>query len=80
MGAIAIVLAAMYMLRLISAVLHQSKGSAVDAGARDLRLPELGLLVPLVACLIFLSAWPAAVTDHTFGQSSQTPGLQKLRR
>ena len=78
-GAIAIVLAAMYMLRLISAVLHQSKGSAVETGAHDLRLPELGLLVPLVALLIVLSAWPAAITDHTFGQSSQTPGLQKLR-
>src|SRR6516225_8537384 len=44
-GAAAIVLAAMYMLRLISAVLHRSKGSAVPEGARDLRLPELGLLL-----------------------------------
>ncbi len=47
-GAIAIVLAAMYMLRLISAVLHRSKGSAVNDDARDLRLPELGFIVPLV--------------------------------
>jgi NADH-quinone oxidoreductase subunit M len=78
-GAIAIVLAAMYMLRLISAVLHRSKGSAVPETARDLRLPELGLLVPLVALLIFLSAWPAAVTDHTFGQTSTTPGLVRVR-
>lgn len=78
-GAVAIVLAAMYMLRLISAVLHQSKGSAVPDGARDLRLPELGLLVPLVVLLIFLSAWPAAVTDHTFGQNSTTPGLVRVR-
>jgi NADH-quinone oxidoreductase subunit M len=78
-GAIAIVLAAMYMLRLISAVLHQSKGAAVEPAARDLRLPELVFLVPLVVCLIFLSAWPAAVTDHTFGQTSQTPGLVQLR-
>ena len=79
MGAIAIVLAAMYMLRLISAVLHRSRGSAVEPGQRDLRLPELVVLVPLVACLIFLSAWPAAVTDHTFGQTSTYPGLAKLR-
>jgi NADH-quinone oxidoreductase subunit M len=78
-GAVAIVLAAMYMLRLISAVLHQSKGAAVEPTARDLRLPELVFLVPLVVCLIFLSAWPAAVTDHTFGQTSQTPGLVQLR-
>jgi len=78
-GAIAIVLAAMYMLRLISAVLHRSKGSAVPDGARDLRLPELGLLVPLVVLLIFLSAWPAAITDHTFGQNDQSPALTRVR-
>jgi NADH-quinone oxidoreductase subunit M len=75
-GAIAMVLAAMYMLRFISAVLHLRQGSAVPAEARDLRIGELGFLVPLVACLLFLSAWPAAVTDRTFGQSSRTPGLE----
>jgi NADH-quinone oxidoreductase subunit M len=74
-GAIAIVLAAMYMLRLISAVLHQSRGSAVSDTALDLRLPELAFLAPLVVILIFFSAWPAAITDHTFGQRSSTPGL-----
>jgi NADH-quinone oxidoreductase subunit M len=78
-GAIAIVLAAMYMLRLISAVLHRSKGSAVPEGARDLRPVELGLLVPLVVLLIFLSAWPAAITDHTFGQTDRSPALAKVR-
>src|SRR5690348_8197653 len=77
-GAIAIVLAAMYMLRLISAVLHQSRGSAVSDSARDLRLPELALLAPIVVILIFFSAWPAAITDHTFGQTSRTPGLTRL--
>jgi NADH-quinone oxidoreductase subunit M len=76
-GAIAMVLAAMYMLRFISAVLHQKEGSSVTPEARDLRLAELGFLVPLVACLLFLSAWPAAVTDHTFGQTSQTSGLEQ---
>jgi NADH-quinone oxidoreductase subunit M len=78
-GAVAIVLAAMYMLRLISAVLHRSKGSAVPDGARDLRPAELGLLVPLVSLLIFLSAWPAAITDHTFGQTDQAPALTRVR-
>ena len=48
-GAVAIVLAAMYMLRLISAVLHQSPGPAVSPAALDLRPAELGVLVPLVA-------------------------------
>ena len=74
-GAIAIVLAAMYMLRLISAVLHERAGSAVSSDARDLRPVELAVLVPLVACLLALSAWPAAVTDHSFGQNESTPAL-----
>jgi NADH-quinone oxidoreductase subunit M len=63
-GAIAIVLAAMYMLRLISAVLHEDVGSAVPAEALDLRPAELGVILPLVAVLLFLSFWPAAITDH----------------
>ncbi|HZR90999.1 MAG TPA: NADH-quinone oxidoreductase subunit M [Gaiellaceae bacterium] len=78
-GAIAIVLAAMYMLRLISAVLHQRPGSAVRPEARDLRLGELAFLVPLLGCLLFLSAWPNAVTGHTFGQTSRTPPLYRIR-
>jgi NADH-quinone oxidoreductase subunit M len=77
-GAIAIVLAAMYMLRLISAVLHRAKGSAVGDDARDLRLPELAFIVPLVACLIVLSAWPAAVTDHSFGTANTYPALSRI--
>jgi NADH-quinone oxidoreductase subunit M len=63
-GAVAIVLAAMYMLRLVSAVLHGQTGSSVPDEALDLRPAELAVIVPLVGCLIALSAWPAAVTDH----------------
>jgi NADH-quinone oxidoreductase subunit M len=65
-GAVAIVLAAMYMLRAISAVLHEEKGPAVHDRALDLRPAEVSLLVPLVAVLLFLSFWPAGVTDHSF--------------
>jgi NADH:ubiquinone oxidoreductase subunit 4 (subunit M) len=65
-GAGAIVLAAMYMLRAISAVLHQARGSVVTEDALDLRLGELSLIVPLVAGLLFLSAWPAGVSHHSF--------------
>jgi NADH-quinone oxidoreductase subunit M len=68
-GAIAIVLAAMYVLRLISAVLHKEVGPAVSDSALDLRPAELGVVVPLVACLLFLSAWPAAITDHSFADN-----------
>jgi NADH-quinone oxidoreductase subunit M len=64
-GAAAIILAAMYMLRAISAVLHQDVGPAVPDEALDLRLGELAVLVPLVLCLIGLSAWPNLVSGHS---------------
>ena len=64
-GAGAIVLAAMYMLRAISAVLHEARGSTVGDEALDLRPGELSLVIPLVALLLFLSAWPAAISSHT---------------
>src|SRR5436190_17161623 len=73
-GAGAIVLAAMYMLRAISAVLHEARGSTVGDEALDLRAGELALVIPLVALLLFLSAWPAAISHHTglvVNQSSQ---------
>jgi NADH-quinone oxidoreductase subunit M len=66
-GAVAIVLAAMYMLRAISAALHEEKGTAVHDRQRDLQPVEVSLLVPLVAVLLLLSFWPAGVTDHSFG-------------
>jgi NADH-quinone oxidoreductase subunit M len=80
-GAIAIVLAAMYSLRLISAVLHRDIGPAVSDAALDLRTGELAVVVPLVAILLALSAWPNAISGHSFphsggpaGQSSQAIG------
>jgi NADH-quinone oxidoreductase subunit M len=65
-GAVSIVLAAMYMLRLISAVLHQARGSMVRDEALDLRTGELALLVPLVGVLLALSVWPASISHHSF--------------
>ncbi len=68
-GAVAIVLAAMYMLRLISAVLHRDVRASVPDAALDLRPAELGVTVPLVACLLALSAWPAAISGHSFARN-----------
>jgi NADH-quinone oxidoreductase subunit M len=65
-GAGAIVLAAMYMLRLISAVLHRARGGMVTDAALDLRPAEVGVIVPLVACLLALSVWPGAISKHSF--------------
>jgi NADH-quinone oxidoreductase subunit M len=64
--ALGIVLAAMYVLRLISAVLHVRPGSAVRDEALDLRPGELALVLPLVACLLALSVWPALVSQSSF--------------
>ena len=66
-GAVAIVLAAMYMLRLISAILHRNPGPTITEAALDLRPAEISIIVPLVAVLLALSFWPAAITDHSFG-------------
>jgi NADH-quinone oxidoreductase subunit M len=66
-GAAAILLAAMYMLRAISAVLHQDVGPAVPDAALDLRPGELGVVVPLVLCLLGLSAYPNLISGHSFG-------------
>jgi NADH-quinone oxidoreductase subunit M len=71
-GAGAIVLAAMYMLRLISAVLHEARGSTVADEALDLRPGELALVVPLVGVLLALSAWPAGISHHSFFGPSPT--------
>ena len=66
-GAGAIVLAAAYMLRLVSAVLHEDVGGSVHQQALDLRPAEVGLVGVLALTLVALSFWPAAITDHVFG-------------
>jgi NADH-quinone oxidoreductase subunit M len=63
-GAAAIVLAAMYMLRLVSALLHREIGPAVSRSALDLRRGELAVLIPLVGLLLAPSAWPNAISGH----------------
>ncbi len=74
-GAAAIVLAAMYTLRLISGVLHRARGDAVRAESLDLRAGELALVVPLVAILLVLSVWPAAITERSFPQAPPVSAL-----
>jgi NADH-quinone oxidoreductase subunit M len=75
-GAGAIVLAAMYMLRLISGVLHEARGSTVADEAMDVRPGELALIVPLVVGLLFLSAWPAGISHHSFFGNSPASTVQ----
>ena len=65
-GAAAIVLAALYALRLISAILHERRGRSVRDEPDDLVGSELMLVVPLVAILAVLSAWPAGISERSF--------------
>jgi NADH-quinone oxidoreductase subunit M len=75
-GAAAIVLAAMYMLRLISAVLHERAGPSVARGdGSDLRLSELTVVGPLVLALLALSVWPAGITDRAFAANRPTAAV-----
>jgi NADH-quinone oxidoreductase subunit M len=64
--ALGIVLAAMYTLRVISAILHVRPGRAVREEALDLRAGELALVLPLLLLLIGLSVWPALVSESAF--------------
>jgi NADH-quinone oxidoreductase subunit M len=76
-GAGAIVLAAMYMLRLISAVLHRERGFDVRDEAPDLRHGELWIVVPLVCLILVLSAWPASITDRSFPPTpAEVPAIE----
>jgi NADH:ubiquinone oxidoreductase subunit 4 (subunit M) len=68
----------MYALRLISAVLHDRRATAVDESVLDLRPAELAIVVPLLALLLALSAWPAAISDHMVENSSDLPALVEL--
>ena len=65
-GAAAIVFAAMYALRLISAILHERTGTAVpDQRARPASARARARR-PARRLPAALSAWPAAVSDHAF--------------
>jgi NADH-quinone oxidoreductase subunit M len=75
-GATGIVLAAMYTLRLISAVLHQARGAMVQDEALDLRPGELSLLIPLVGVLLAISAWPAGISHNSFAGDTPTQSVQ----
>jgi NADH-quinone oxidoreductase subunit M len=77
LGATGIVLAAMYMLRLISAVLHEARGSMVGDEAMDLRPGELALIVPLVGVLLALSLWPAGISSNSFAGDQPTKAVQE---
>jgi hypothetical protein len=44
--------------------LHTARGTEVLEEAPDVRPYELAVVVPLVAALLFLSAWPALISER----------------
>jgi NADH-quinone oxidoreductase subunit M len=68
--ALGVVLAAMYTLRVISAILHVKPGHAVREEALDLRSGELALVLPLLLLLLGLSVWPALVSESAFAATA----------
>ncbi len=65
LASLAIVLAAMYMLRWISAVLHDREGDAVGASRPgDLRDGGFLAVLPLIGTVLALSFYPVAVTER----------------
>jgi NADH-quinone oxidoreductase subunit M len=70
--ALGIVLAAMYTLRVISAILHTKPGRAVRDEALDLRVAELALVLPLLLILLGLSFWPGLVSESSFAADTLT--------
>lgn len=79
-GAGAIVLAALYGLRFISAILHERRGRAVGDEPDDLVGGELWLVAPLVAILVVLSAWPAAISERSFPNDAPTETVTEAER
>ncbi|MGI9116459.1 MAG: complex I subunit 4 family protein [Gaiellales bacterium] len=74
--AVGIVLAAMYMLRWVSAVLHEREGDLVGTlNPPDLRRGALLCILPLVLCLLGLSIAPAQFTDRVDAAAGAMIGM-----
>jgi NADH-quinone oxidoreductase subunit M len=64
-ASLAVVLAAMYMLRWISAILHDREGDAVGlTNPPELKGGGFATVLPLVAAVLALSFYPYAVTKR----------------
>jgi len=86
-ASLAIVLAAMYALRLLSALNHSPEEDTPANSATtstsfglDLRLPELSFLMPLVAVLVVLSVWPNAIRHEMNERPVQLPVVKDTHR
>jgi len=64
------------MLRLLSAGLHEARGSSFADAALDLRPGGPAFVVPLVAGLLFLAAWPSSISGHSVFCPSPTAAVK----
>jgi NADH-quinone oxidoreductase subunit M len=62
-ASVGVVLAAVYMIRLYQRSMHNRAGPAVEP--RDLALPELATIVPLVGVILALSIYPQIVLQRS---------------
>jgi NADH-quinone oxidoreductase subunit M len=62
---IGVILAAAYLLWAIQRILFEPLDKPENAALRDLNWRELGLLAPLIACIIWLGVYPAPVLRRT---------------
>lgn len=68
---VGVILAAAYLLWAIQRVLFERLDQPENAALRDLNWRELGLLAPLIACIIWLGVYPAPVLARTESASQR---------
>jgi NADH-quinone oxidoreductase subunit M len=82
-ASLAVILAAMYMLRWISAILHDREGDAVGAtNPPELKSGALAVVIPLVAAVLALSFYPHAVTKRVDSSTARlaAPAAAKVQK
>ena len=57
---------------------HRARAGSFRRQRSTCRPAELGILVPLVACLLALSAWPAGISDRVIQNSPGFPAFREL--
>jgi NADH-quinone oxidoreductase subunit M len=62
---VAIVLAAAYALRLFQSAMHGAARAPAGASVGELRSREIAIVVPLLAAIVILGAWPSWLLDRT---------------
>ncbi len=65
LACIGIVYAAVYMLRLYQSSMNGPQAGLAEGRRAELRGPDVAVLVPLVAIMLFIALWPASIVGAT---------------